>query len=334
MTRTYVWGTKLWNKLRKTEGYEFGAEVSSVEDFDPGEHEYAISLVTNGSVDAQRAALLATSPGGEVENLGFHFADVPLRVAAMHSRRKISPILDTPADLWAAVDAYVTQHLIGEDPALDAVLAASKQAGLLGGPISAGQGRMLELLVRISGSRRVLEIGTLGGYSTIWLARGLPSGGHVLTLEVDAHHAEVAQANIARVGLADRIEVRVGAALATMQKLVAERSVPFDLIFIDADKQNNPGYLEWALKLSRAGTVIIADNVVRAGRILDLDASDPRLGDGGLDGLRGFYELLGAEPRITATVIQAVDAKGHDGFALGLVTSERQTIQPQEAWLS
>jgi predicted O-methyltransferase YrrM len=233
-------------------------------------------------------------------------------------------------DLWTAVDGYVTGHLIGEDPTLDAVRAASQRAGLVGGPISAGQGRLLELLVRISGARRVLEIGTLGGYSTIWLARGLPADGHVVTLEVDPHHADVAQANIASVGLADRIEVRVGAALQSMEKLVAERSEPFDLIFIDADKQNNPGYLEWALQLSRAGTVIVADNVVRGGRILDLDATDSRLGEGGLDGLRRFYELLGAEPRVIATVIQTVDAKGHDGFALALVTSEPQRNQPDE----
>lgn len=228
----------------------------------------------------------------------------------------------TGQDLWAAVDGYVSGQLIGEDPALDAVLAASERAGLVGGPISASQGRMLELLVRISGSRRVLEIGTLGGYSTIWLARGLPQDGHVVTLELNAHHADVARANIASVGLQERIGVLVGPALSTMDKLVAERSEPFDLIFIDADKQNYPGYLEWALKLSRVGTVLVADNVVRAGRILDPDATDPRLGEGGLDGLRRFYELLGAEPSVTATVIQTVDRKGHDGFVLALVTGE------------
>ena len=227
----------------------------------------------------------------------------------------------TGQDLWAAVDGYVSGQLIGEDPALDAVLAASERAGLVGGPISASQGRMLELLVRISGSRRVLEIGTLGGYSTIWLARGLPEDGHVTTLELDAHHADVARANIASVGLADRIEVLVGAALSSMERLANEHRQPFDLIFIDADKQNNPGYLQWALKLSRAGTVIVADNVVRAGRILDPHATDARLGEGGLDGLRRFYELLGGEPRVTATAIQTVDRKGHDGFVLALVTS-------------
>jgi predicted O-methyltransferase YrrM len=223
-------------------------------------------------------------------------------------------------DLWAAVDDYATSRLIPNDAALDAVLAATENAGLSGGPISAGQGRMLELLVRISGSRRVLEIGTLGGYSTIWLARGLPADGQVITLELDTHTAEVARSNIASVGLADNVEVRVGAALQSMQELVAEDCESFDLIFIDADKQNNPGYLEWALKLSRAGTVIIADNVVRAGRIITPDATDSRLGEGGLDGLRRFYDLLGSEPRVTATVIQTVDAKGHDGFALALVT--------------
>jgi predicted O-methyltransferase YrrM len=154
-------------------------------------------------------------------------------------------------DLWAAVDAYVAGHLIGADATLDEVIAASERAGLLGGPISAGQGRMLELLARISGSRRVLEIGTLGGYSTIWLARGVPPDGRVITLEIDEHHAEVARENIASVGLADRVEVRVGPALESMRELVAGGGEPFDLIFIDADKQNNPGYLQWALKLSR-----------------------------------------------------------------------------------
>jgi predicted O-methyltransferase YrrM len=224
--------------------------------------------------------------------------------------------------LWAAVDDYVAGHLIAEDPALDAVLDASERAGLLGGPISAAQGRMLELLVRISGSRRVLEIGTLGGYSTIWLARGLPADGHVTTLEVNRHYAGVARANIASIGLTDRIEIRLAAALQSMQALVADGSEPFDLIFIDADKQNNPRYLEWSLKLSRPGTVIVADNVVRAGAILDPEATDPRLGDGGVQGLRHFYELLADEPHISATAIQTVGVKGHDGFALALVTDE------------
>ncbi len=236
------------------------------------------------------------------------------------SRLQAKPRRD-PRELWAAVDEYATAHLIGRDAALDAVVDASEKAGLLGGPISASQGRMLELLVRISASKRVLEIGALGGYSAIWLARGLPADGRVITLELDAHHADVARANIASIGLADLIEVRAGDALQSLRELVAEDSEPFDLVFIDADKKNNAGYLQWALKLSRQGTVIVADNVVRAGRVLSAHATDTQLGAGGLEGLRHFYDLLGTEPRVTATVIQTVDAKGHDGFALALVTA-------------
>jgi predicted O-methyltransferase YrrM len=222
-------------------------------------------------------------------------------------------------ELWAAVDDYIATHLTAEGEALGAVLAASERAGLPAGAISANQGKLLELLVRMHGARRVLEIGTLGGYSAIWLARGLPSDGRLVTLEANAHYADVARANIATAGLAPAVEVRVGPALQTLRQLVAERVDPFDLIFIDADKQNNPGYLEWSLKLSRPGTVIVADNVVRAGAILDPDGSDARLGDGGVQGLRRFYELLAAEPRVSATVIQTVGAKGHDGFALAFV---------------
>ncbi len=165
------------------------------------------------------------------------------------------------------------------------------------------------------------------GTARSWLARGLAAHGSVITLEVDAHHAEVARANIANVGLSNRIEVRTGAALQSLQELVAEGSEPFDLIFIDADKQNNPGYLEWALKLSRVGTVIVADNVVRAGRILNPDATDARLGEGGLDGLRDFYERLRLDPRVTASAVQTVDAKGHDGFALAFVIGGTQTSE-------
>jgi predicted O-methyltransferase YrrM len=225
-------------------------------------------------------------------------------------------------DLWAAVEAHTTAHLIGEDAVLDEVLAASRRAELRGGPITASQGRMLELFVRMAGAKRVLEIGTLGGYSTIWLARGLSDDGRLITLELDPRHAEVARENFARAGLSGLIEVRVGDALQSMRALVAEASEPFDVIFIDADKQNNPGYLEWAIELSREGTVIVADNVVRAGRILDPEASDPRLGEGGLEGLRRFYEILGSDPRLTGTVIQTVDGKGHDGFALAVVTAQ------------
>jgi len=205
---------------------------------------------------------------------------------------------------------------------LDTTLAASEKAGLPAGAISASQGKLLDLLVRVSGAKSVLELGTLGGYSTLWLARALPPGGRCVTLEAEPRYAEVARANIATAGLGDVVEVRVGAALQRLPELFAEDAGPFDLIFIDADKQNNPGYLEWSLKLSRPGTVIVADNVVRAGAILDADGSDGRLGEGGIQGLRRFYELLGREQRVAATAIQTVGEKGHDGFALALVTGE------------
>ncbi len=224
--------------------------------------------------------------------------------------------------VWAAVDRYVAERLIPQDPVLDAALAASEAAGLPAGAISASQGKLLELLARIHGARRILELGTLGGYSTIWLARALPADGRLVTLEADPRYAEVARANLAHAGLAAIVQVRVGEALQTLPELLADGAGPFDLIFIDADKQNNPGYLEWSLRLSRPGSVIVADNVVRAGAILDPDASDPRLGDGGLQGVRRFYELLAAEPRVTATAIQTVGAKGHDGFVLALVADD------------
>ena len=224
---------------------------------------------------------------------------------------------------WAEVDRYIADRLIPQDPVLDAALAASEAAGLPPGAISASQGKLLELLARIRGARRILELGTLGGYSTIWLARAVPADGWVVTLEVNPHYAEVARANLANAGLAEIAQVRVGEALQTLPELLADGAGPFDLIFIDADKQNNPAYLEWSLKLSRPGSVIIADNMVRAGAILDPDSSDPRLGDGGLQGVRHFYDLLAAEPRVTATAIQTVGAKGHDGFVLALVTNDR-----------
>jgi predicted O-methyltransferase YrrM len=224
-------------------------------------------------------------------------------------------------ELWARVDRYICDHLLPEDPVLDAALRASDAAGLPSIAITPNQGKLLELLVRVHGARRVLELGTLGAYSTIWLARALPPGGRLVTLEANPHYAEVARENIANAGLAEIVELRVGPALETLPQLATEEREPFDLIFIDADKRNNPGYLEWSLKLSRPGSLIVADNVVRGGAILDADASDPRLGDGGVQGLRHFYDLLAAEPRLSATAIQTVGAKGHDGFALALVTS-------------
>jgi len=223
-------------------------------------------------------------------------------------------------ELWSAVDRYICDHLLVEDPVLDAALAASDAAGLPSIAVTPNQGRMLELLVRIHGARRVLELGTLGGYSTIWLARGLPPDGRLVTLEANPHYAEVARANIAAAGHGELVEMRVGPALETLPVLATE-GTGFDLIFIDADKQNYPGYLEWSLKLSHPGTLIVGDNVVRGGTILDPDSTDPQGANGVAQGVRRFYEMLAAEPRLDTTAIQTVGAKGHDGFALALVTS-------------
>ncbi len=226
-------------------------------------------------------------------------------------------------ELWSAVDRYIAEQLIPADPVLDAAASASEAAGLPPGAISPSQGKLLELLVRLCGAHSILELGTLGGYSTIWLARSLPVGGRVITLEANPRYAEVARTNLASAGLADVVDVRVGPALRTLPELCADGAGPFDVIFIDADKKSNPDYLEWSLKLSKPGTVIIADNVVRAGAILDPDGNDSGLGDGGVRGVRRFYALLAADPYVTATAIQTVGAKGHDGFVLALVTGDR-----------
>ena len=221
---------------------------------------------------------------------------------------------------WSAIDRYIGDHLLEADPVLDAALAASDAGGLPAIAVTPAQGKLLHLLARIHGASRILELGTLGGYSTIWLARALPDGGRLVTLEANPGYAEVARGNIANAGVSEVVQLRVGPALETLPQIAAEGAGPFDLIFIDADKQNYPGYFEWALKLSRSGSVIIGDNVVRGGAILDPDASDPSLGVAGVRGVRRFYELLGAEPRVSATAIQTVGEKGHDGFAVALVT--------------
>jgi predicted O-methyltransferase YrrM len=220
-------------------------------------------------------------------------------------------------DAWTAVDAYLTASLVPSDPALDEALAASDRAGLPAHNVSPNQGKLLMLLAQIQKARNILEIGTLGAYSTIWLARALPAGGRVVTLEADPRHADVARANIARAGLADAIELRVGPALATLPQLAAEGYGPFDLVFIDADKPNNPAYLTWALKLSRRGTLIIADNVVRNGAVIDAASNDASV-----RGIRRFNAALAAEPRVSATAIQTVGSKGYDGFAIALVTAD------------
>jgi predicted O-methyltransferase YrrM len=215
-------------------------------------------------------------------------------------------------DRWTAVDRYLADLLLEPDAALDAALEASAAAGLPAHGVSPTQGRLLELLARIQGARTILELGTLGAYSTIWLARALPPGGRLVTLELDAGYAEVAHANLARAGVADAVEVRVGPARDTLAALAAEGHDPFDLVFIDADKAGNAEYLAAALGLSRPGTLIVADNVVRGGSVLDGD-------DASAVGVRRFFDLLAAEPRLRATAIQTVGVKGYDGFALAVV---------------
>ena len=217
---------------------------------------------------------------------------------------------------WTAVDKYLTDLFVPPDPAFDAALDASRAAGLPAINVSPSEGKLLHLLARSHGAKRILEIGTLGGYSTIWLARALPAPptGKLVTLEFNPVHADVARANIDRAGLSEIVDIRVGRAIDALPKLEAERAGPFDLIFIDADKPSNPDYLAWSLRLSRPGTLIIADNVVRGGDVLDAASTDASV-----RGIREFNELLAAEPRVSATAIQTVGSKGHDGFALALV---------------
>jgi predicted O-methyltransferase YrrM len=218
---------------------------------------------------------------------------------------------------WNAVDEYINVSLIPTEPALVDALQANAAAGLLPGDVAPNQGKLLYLLARLQGARRILEIGTLGGYSTIWLGRALPEDGCLVTLEVDPKHAAVATSNIALAGLASQVELRTGPALDSLAQLCDEGVQPFDMIFIDADKPNNPAYLRWSLRLSRRGTLIVGDNVVRDGAIVDPANSDPRV-----QGMRSFFEMLGAETRLSATAIQTVGSKGYDGFVMALVISD------------
>jgi predicted O-methyltransferase YrrM len=215
---------------------------------------------------------------------------------------------------WDDVDAYFTTHLAPNDEALEAALRDNEAAGLPAIDVAANQGKFLHLLALIQGARRILEIGTLGGYSTIWLARALPADGRLVSLEYSARHAEVACRNIARAGLDGIVEVRVGPALESLPKLTDENPEPFDLVFVDADKANNPHYVEWALKLTRAGSVIVVDNVVRGGRVADAGSTEPDV-----RGTRAAIELIAAHPRLSGTAIQTVGTKGYDGFALARV---------------
>jgi len=215
---------------------------------------------------------------------------------------------------WTAVDRYITDLLVGSDPVLEAALQANAAAGLPSIDVTPNQGKLLHLLARMLPARRILEIGTLGGYSTIWLARALPAESRLITLEAESKHAEVARANLQRAGLERVVDLRLGPALETLPKLADEGCGPFDLIFIDADKPNNAAYLGWALKLTRPGSLIIGDNVVRNGAVIEAGSDDPRV-----QGTRRFYEMLSAEPRVSATAIQTVGSKGYDGFAVALV---------------
>jgi predicted O-methyltransferase YrrM len=215
---------------------------------------------------------------------------------------------------WTAVDGFITDLIVPSDPALVAALADSAAAGLPAISVSPNQGKFLHLLARIKGARSILEVGTLGGYSTIWLARALPEGGRLVTLESEPKHADVARANIARAGLPGVVDIRLGPAAETLPQLEVEGIGPFDLVFIDADKVNTAEYFSWALKLTRPGSVIIVDNVVRKGAVVDAGSDDPNV-----EGVRRFYKVLAAEPRVSATAIQTVGSKGYDGFALALV---------------
>jgi predicted O-methyltransferase YrrM len=210
-------------------------------------------------------------------------------------------------ELWTAVDRYIADLMVPSDAALEDALRDTAEAGMPAIAVSPAQGKLLMLLAQSVGARRILEIGTLGGYSTIWLARGLADGGRLITLEADPKHAEVARRNIARAGLSDTVEVRLGRAIETLPGLDG----PFDLIFIDADKPSYPEYLSWAVKLSRAGSLILADNVVRKGAVIDEGSSDANV-----QGVRRFNEAVAAEKRVNATVIQTVGSKGYDGFAI------------------
>jgi len=215
---------------------------------------------------------------------------------------------------WTDVEAFVEATLIGRDPLLEATLAANAEKGLPPISVSPSQGKFLQILARAVGARRILEVGTLGGYSTIWLAGALPDGGRLVTLEADAHRAHVARENFARAGLDSIIELRFGKAHDTMPEMIAERQAPFDFIFIDADKKRIPLYFDWALKLARPGSLIVVDNAVRGGALADAASQDEHV-----VGLRQLHENIARNPRVSATTLQTVGAKGYDGFTIAIV---------------
>jgi predicted O-methyltransferase YrrM len=221
-------------------------------------------------------------------------------------------------ELWAAVDGYIVDTVVHADPVLDAAVKATEDAGLPLIQVSAAQGKLLHVLARMQRARAILEIGTLGGYSTIWLARALSDGGFVTTIEVDPKHQDVARANVERAGLTARVDFRLGPALDILPQLAGERGGPFDFVFIDADKPNIPIYYDWAIRLSRPGAAIVVDNVIRDGKLVERDTNDPAV-----IGVRRLHEALKADPRVTATTIQTVGAKGYDGFTLIFVNRAR-----------
>jgi len=221
-----------------------------------------------------------------------------------------------PEQLWTSVESYLDNLLIPPDPVLQAAREASAAAGLPDIAVSPSQGKFLHLLARIRGARNILEIGALGGYSTIWLARALPHGGRLISIEAEPKHCEVTRANVARAGLSSVVDLRLGLALELLPELAAEGLEPFDFVFLDADKENNALYFEWALRLTRPGGVIVVDNVIRDGEVADPGSADPRV-----QGIRRLNDMLAAEPRISATALQTVGSKGYDGFTLALVLS-------------
>jgi predicted O-methyltransferase YrrM len=222
-----------------------------------------------------------------------------------------------PQEKWIEVEHYIAEQLIPPDEALEAVREANAAAELPAIDVTPAEGKLLHLLARLVGARRILEIGTLGGYSTIWMARALPADGRLITLELEPKHARIAQVNLERAGIADRVEILVGPALDSLQELDRQGAEAFDLIFIDADKSNNANYLGWALKFCRPGSLIIVDNVVRDGRVVD--AADP---DPDIQGSRRLFEAIAANPGLMATALQTVGSKGYDGFAIALVTGD------------
>jgi len=218
---------------------------------------------------------------------------------------------------WTAVDDYITDLFVPPDSALDGALQAAADAKLPNIQVTPNVGKLLSILAQAIGARKILEIGTLGGYSTIWMARALPLGGKLITLEIDPKHAEVARQNIANAGLSQVVDLRLGKAIDTLPQIAAEGHGPFDLIFIDADKPSNADYFAWALKLSRKGSLIIVDNVIRNGNVIDAASSDANV-----QGVRRFNEIAAKEPRVTLTEIQTVGGKGYDGLAIALVISD------------